>query len=78
MACCEKRRKTADVEETESRQGDKIENSKHNRFQKRDISDEKTVKLPDNWKIVPLLVDKISFLVFLGLQVYFYFFCIPH
>ena len=34
-------------------------------------------KLRSNWKILPLLLDKIAFGVFCGLEIYFYFVYIP-
>ena len=53
--------RTSDVEETENRKvDDNHENSKHT--QNKETIDTKKRRLPNNWKMVPLFVDKISFL----------------
>ena len=76
MECC-KHNRTSDVEENENRKvEDNQENSKHT--QNREMIDTKKGKLPNNWKMVPLFVDKISFFIFIGLQIYLYFNYIPH
>ena len=75
MSCCSQN-KDQDVDH-EKQNKDFSENFKDNRGQDKLNQEHVNKKIKNNWKILPLMVDKVAFVVFCSLEIYFYFVYIP-
>ena len=78
ITCYKKDAKHSEAENNENREISHIENFKDTCAeikQQRQQTMDKTMR--NNWKILPLLLDKTALCVFCGLEIYFYFVYIP-
>ena len=80
MGCCNKDIKRTGTDDPEDRKISYTDNYKDahvQNVQKQPNSPKVNKKIRSNWKILPLLLDKIALGVFCGLEIYFYFVYIP-
>ena len=80
MGCCNKDIKRTGTDDPEDRKISYTENYKDahvQNLQNKPNSEKVNKKIRSNWKILPLLLDKIALVVFCGLEIYFYFVYIP-
>ena len=77
IVCFEKDTKRSEAKDKKNGEISSIDNNKDTCVQNKRSHHTMKKTMQNNWKILPLLVDKITFGVFCGLEIYFYFVYIP-
>ena len=82
MECCKKDTEKPGTDDPENRKISYTGNYQDTYIQNENVQnkpnhEQVNKKIRSNWKILPLLLDKIAFCVFCGLEIYFYFVYIP-